>query len=481
LRSEPKPCLRRHLWPTTFALVTLLGMDTSRAAPANPATPSSRLPSLYLVPVQRAAGNVSSLIPRRITARLRVDLAAQQDIELLSTLDESSGGGSQSVYKAGAKPEPDKRKAAKRALSAGLTAYKARRYGAAQRHLLAALKAFEVSAAYIEDGDQLGQVFGYLGLAFLRQGKKNLAVDAMETAYAINPTLKLEKVPMPRKLRRVVLRAGRKALRRRKAQITVKVEPAGAWVFLDGDEKGKAPFVIKDVLPGRHYIAARLKGRLSRSVVINIKPGTRPVITLRLPDATLQLKTEKGLAHAFLAEIQKRLGAGLVDKRIKPLAKQFAKRIKADFLVLGAVSRAPKGGYQLRSYLFRRSDGKLVELDSYRFDGELLNLATGTSKVGDAATRATSNFPAKRDITYVSVPRLHAGSSGGGGTRGLVGVVPGGERRVYSTDKAWYLRWTFWGTVIGVVVAGAVAGGSYGLYKATHRESTGYQITVNVP
>jgi PEGA domain len=481
LPCEPTPILRSLLWPTTLALVTVLGADTSRAAPASPATPSSRLPSVYLVPVQRAASNVSSLIPRRISARLKVDLAAQQDIELLPALGESSGGGNQNVFKAGAKPEPDQRKRGKRELAAGLAAYKARRYGTAQRRLLAALKAFETSAAHIENGDQLGQVFGYLGLAFLRQRKKSLAVDAIETAYAINPTLKLEKVPLPRKLRRVVLRAGRRALRRRKARITVKVEPAGAWVFLDGDEKGKSPYVIRDVLPGRHYIAARKKGRHSRSVVINIKPGTRPTITLRLPDATPQFKTGKGLAHAFLAEIQKRLGAGLVDKRIKPLATQFAKRINADFLVFGAVSRARQGGYLLRSYLFRRSDAKLVELDSYQFDGELLNLATGTSKVGDAATRATSNFPAKRDITYVSVPRLRARDGGGGGTRGLVGVVPGGERRVYSTAKPWYLRPAFWGTVIGVVVAGAIAGGSYGLYKATHRESTGTQITVSVP
>lgn len=478
--SEPKPCLRRLLWPTTLALVTLLGTDTSWAAPARPSTPSARLPSVYLVPVQRAADNVSSLIPRRVTARLKVDLAAQQDIELLPALGEPGSGGRQSVFKAGAKPEPDKRKAGKRSLAAGLAAYKARRWADAQRHLLAALKAFEVSAAHIENGDQLGQVFGYLGLAFLRQRKKSLAVDAIETAYAIDPTLKLEKLPLPRLLRRVVLRAGRRALRRRKAQVTVKVKPAGAWVFIDGDEKGKAPFTVKDVLPGRHYIAARLKGRHSRSVVINIKPGTRPKITLNLPDASPRFKTGKGLAHAFLAEIQKRLGAGLVDKRIKPLAAQFAKRVKSDFLVLGAVSRARQGGYLLRSYLFRRSDAKLVELDSYRFDGELLNLAAGTSKVADAAANATSKFPANRDITYVSVPRLRA-RHGGGGAGGLVGVVPGGERKVHSTAKPWYLRWSFWGTVIGVVVVGAAAGGGYALYKATHRESKGYQITVTVP
>lgn len=481
MRSEPKPWSNRLLWPATLAFVTLLGMPTSRAAPTRSGTPDSRLPSVYLVPVQRAASNVSSLIPRRVTARLKVDLAAQQNIELLTPLGEAGGGGGQSVFRAGAKPEPDQRKAGKRFLAAGLTAYRARRWATAQRHLLAALKAFEVSAAHIENGDQLGQLFGYLGLAFLRQKKTSLAVDSIESAYAIDPTLKLERLPLPRKLKRVVLQSGRRALRRRKARITVQVVPAGAWVFLDGDEKGKAPYVIKDVLPGRHYFAARHKGHHSRSVVINVKPGSRRTITLRLPDATPRFKTGKGLAHAFLSEIQKRLSAGLVDKRIKPLASQFAKRVKADFLVLGAVSRAQQGGYLLRSYLFRRSDAKMVELDSYRFDGELLNLATGTSKMADAATNATSNFPATRDITYVSVPRLRPRDGGDGENGGLVGVVPGGERKVHSTVRPWYLRWAFWGTVIGVVMAGAVGVGGWGLYQATHRESKGYQITVSVP
>ncbi len=482
--QEPKPPLRPLALPIMLALATLpllVILPMGGELLAAPAPPSSRLPSVYLVPVQRAAGNVSSLIPHRITARLRVDLAALQDVELLPKIGASARrSGGASIYLAGAKPEPDLRKAATKALAAGLAAYRARRWSEAQRHLLAALKSFEVSAAYLEDGDRLGQVFGYLGLAFLRQGKKALAVDAIETAYAINPTIKLERVSMPRRLRRVVIRAGRRALRRRKATVTVKVEPPGAWVFLDGDEKGKAPFVIRDVLPGRHYFAARAKGRHSRSVVLNIKPGTRRTVTLKLPDSTPRFRKGGGLAHAFLAEIQKRLSASLVDRRIKPLAAQLARRIKADFLLLGSVSRARQGGYLLRSYLFRRAGSKLVEIDSHKLDGELLTLTTTTSKVADQTASAISSFPVKRDITYVSIPRLRP-RRGGDGSGGLVGVTPGGERRVYSTAKPWYLRWAFWGTVIGVVLAGAVAGGSYGLYRATHQESKGYKVTVSVP
>ncbi|MFH2005592.1 MAG: hypothetical protein ABI333_03285 [bacterium] len=467
----------------TLVLLTAVTLALLGAAPthARGGTEGSRLPSVYLVPVQRASTNVSSLIPRRITARLRVDLRAQQDIELLAAMGDASSGTQQSIYKSGAKRAPDQRSAGRKDLTTGLAEYKARRYSAAQRHLLSAVRAFEASAAHLEDGDQLARAFGFLGLAFLRQDKNDLAVDAIETAYAINPTLKLEKEPMSRSMRQVVLRAGRRALKRRKARVQLTVTPPGAWVFLDGDEKGKSPFTIKGVLPGRHYLAARMKGRLSRAIIVNVKPGALHTFTLHLPDATPQFKSGKGLAHAFLSELQKRLRSGLVDRRMKPLATQLATRLKADFLLLGAVGRASQGGYLLRSYLFRRSDSKLVELDSYAFDGELLNLAAGTSKVADAASGAASNFPEKRDITYVSVPRLRPEGGGGTGQGGLVGVIDGGKRVVHSTAKPWYLRWSFWGTVIGLVVVGGLAGGSYGLYKATHRESSGYQVTVDVP
>ena len=461
----------------TGAVVALLGATPAQGR----GTEGSRLPSVYLVPVQRASTNVSSLIPRRITARLRVDLRAQQAIELLAAMGGGATGHQQSIYKSGAKRAPDKRSTGRKELASGLAEFKARHYQSAQRHLLLAIRAFEASAAHLEDGDQLAQAFGFLGLAFLRQDKNALAIDAIETAYAINPTLKLEKQPMSRSMRRVVLRSGRRALRRRKGRVRLTVTPPGAWVFLDGDEKGKAPYTVKNVLPGRHYLAARMKGRLARSVIVNVKPGTTHRFKLHLPDATAQFKTGKGLALAFLSELQKRLRSGLVDRRMKPLATQLAKRLKADFLLLGAVERAKQGGYLLRSYLFRRSDSKLVELDSYAFDGELLNLTAGTSKVADTATGATSNFPAKRDITYVSVPRLRPGGGGGTGPGGLVGVVGGGNRVVHSTAKPWYLRWSFWGTVIGIVVVGGIAGGSYGLYRATHRESKGYQVTVDVP
>jgi len=214
---------------------------------------------------------------------------------------------------------------------------------------------------------------------------------------------------------------------------------------------------------------------------VSVKTGATVKVALTLPDAAPRFSAAKGLAHAFQSELARRLQGGLVDTRVKPLAGQLAARLKADYLVLGATERAAQGGYLLRTWLFRRRDPKLVELDSFAFDGELLNLTTGTGKVADAVAAAVASFPAARDITYIARPRLRPGA-GGGGPTDLVGVVPGdGPTDVHSTRKPWYLRWSFWGTVIGIAVAGGLAGAGVGIYKATHRESSGYRVTVEVP
>lgn len=364
----------------------------------------------------------------------------------------------------------------------GLAAYRAARYSEAQRLLLEAIRHFERSSAHLEDADRLARTFGYLGLSFLRQRKRGLAEDAIETAYALDPTLKLEKVPMPRSMRRTVLRAGRRALHRAKGVIRVVTSPAGARVFVDGDEKGKAPVTWRDVLPGRHYVSARAPGRLPRGEVVLVKPRRTVKVSLELPTAAPKLSGAKGLAPAFQAELERRLQADLVDRRVKPLAHQLASRLGTDFVLLASVRRDGKGGYRVRSYLYREPDRKLVELDTVALDGELLNLAAGTGKISDAAAAAVASFPVARDITYVRRTRVsplaRAGKHGHGA---LVGLSPGGgQRRVHSTRRPWYLRWSFWGTVIGVAVAGGLAGLGVGLYQATHQPVRGYSVGVEV-
>jgi tetratricopeptide (TPR) repeat protein len=439
------------------------------------------LPAVYLVPVQRSVTTVSSLIPGRVQARLRVDLGTEQAMELLPVLEEAKPGQKESsIYRAGEKPEPDHRKAAMAAMEKGQTAYQAGRFEEAQQQYLTAIGLYEKSLAHLEDGDALATAFGYLGLTMLRLGKTALGRDAIESAYSLNPALKLEKLPLPARVRNQVIAAGRRALNRRKGTIEINVDPPGAWVFVDGDEKGKAPLVHQGVLPGRHYVSARMKGRLARSVVVEVKTGATVKVDLTLPDRAPQFATGAGLAHAFQAEVVKRIQGGLVDRQVKPVATQLASRLRADYLVLGGLDRSEQGGYLLRTWIFRARDQKLVELDSFALDGELLNLSTGTRKAADAVAAAVASFPEARDINFVAKPRLRPGA--GAGPSDLVGVTPGGgPTEVHSTRKPWYLRWSFWGTVIGIVVAGGAAGAGYGIYMVTNRESAGYRVSVEVP
>jgi hypothetical protein len=207
----------------------LLVLTPARAAPAAPAPTGSpdRLPRLYVVPVQPGAPDVSPLVARRVSARLRVDLTAESSLELLPPLHKAARARPRAIYQPSAPPAPDERAAGARLLASGLRAYAAKHYLKAQRLLLQAIGHFERSVAHLRDGDRLAKAFGYLGLAFVAPAQVGPRRGSHRDGLCPRSTLKLEKMRMPRALRRRVVRAGRRALRRRKGVLRVSSTPRG--------------------------------------------------------------------------------------------------------------------------------------------------------------------------------------------------------------------------------------------------------------
>jgi len=56
-------------------------------------------------------------------------------------------------------------------------------------------------------------------------------------------------------------------------QVSIETEPTGAIVFLDNDEKGVAPLILDEVVPGDHELAVYLPGFFRRSQKINVVEG----------------------------------------------------------------------------------------------------------------------------------------------------------------------------------------------------------------
>ena len=65
-------------------------------------------------------------------------------------------------------------------------------------------------------------------------------------------------------------------------EIYVEVEPTGAIVYLDNDEKGVAPLVMQDVPQGDHELSVSMPGFFKRTEKINVSGGYRVNASFKL-------------------------------------------------------------------------------------------------------------------------------------------------------------------------------------------------------
>jgi hypothetical protein len=449
---------------------------------------SAALPKVYLVPVVSSTPDVSPLIPRRFNQQFVQELQTRQAIELLPQLgasrrDRKTGPARRAptAGRAGPAHIPDRRAEAKSAAAKARRALAQRKYSVAVALCLKAIRSFDASKVYLQHTDHVAKVFAMLAQALLMTGSRAAGIRSVETAMGYDPTLKVNFRTMPRKIRKPFYRAARAVLKKPKATIAVTARPKGATIHIDGDEKGRNKVRVTNVIPGRHYVVVRMEGFAPYGKIVQLAPGGSISLNVKLTPF-FKVKGTGSLAALFQKELTNRLKTHLVGVRVKPLAAELAKRVKADFVALAAVERASGGGYLMRTYLFRWADRKLVELQASAFDVELLNLTKGIYTATQALLTAIDRFPLSRDITKVLLRKGVRRTTGRGGT-GLVYVTGSGKGgKSVDVKIPLYKKWWVWVTVSAVVVAlgGAAVGGYFG-YMATHREVKGYRVNINLP
>jgi len=88
----------------------------------------------------------------------------------------------------------------------------------------------------------------------------------------------------------------------KKSEISVTTMPDSATVILDDETKGMTPIVIPDVASGDHTITVTSQGFLTRTMKVQLTPGYRLVIALKLALTSLPLaKEEVSTSSALLS------------------------------------------------------------------------------------------------------------------------------------------------------------------------------------
>lgn len=255
-------------------------------------------------------------------------------------------------------------------------------FGAAVKHLKAAVKLLEENGDAVADLRLLPEAYLQLGVAHFRDGNEDEGDDMLNKAVHLDPDRKLDPADYPPLFIRVFDRARFNVLRRPRANIEVKAAK-GAQVLLDGRNMGKAPIVLKDALPGNHWIRVERPGAEVQVKKISVKGSRTVVVEL---DGGEGEAPQEGSSVGVLGAIAQ----NEVTRDHLSQLKAAGARAGADFVMFGGIYKTDTA-YNIRTAYVAVADGTMGRLVDIAFDLDMLSAEIEVYKLAeDARAQATS-------------------------------------------------------------------------------------------
>ncbi len=161
-----------------------------------------------------------------------------------------------------------------------------------------------------------------------------------------------------------------------KGSLRIDSTPEGAEIYVDGQDAGKAPVLLRDLPVGLQYVRAVLPSGELWGAVSDIAATQVP----------LRLRAQSG-AEGPAAEINAQLADNRIDPQAVAAARSAAKANEAALVVFGALHRTPDG-LALDAFLYNSGKGQLNRLARVAFDTELLDAGLQMDKlVSEIQTR----------------------------------------------------------------------------------------------
>jgi hypothetical protein len=213
-----------------------------------------------------------------------------------------------------------------------------------------------------------------------------------------------------------------------KGSLRIDSTPEGAEIYVDGQDAGKAPVLLRDLPLGLQYVRGVLPSGELWGAVSDVAPS----------DAPLRLRAQSG-AEGPAAEINAQLADNRIDPQAIDAARSAAKANDASLVVFGALHRTPDG-LALDAFLYNADKAQVNRLARVAFDTEMLDAGLQMDKlVSEIQTRLGTpgvelHLPARVADDRVSEGTLASEYRFGGGSLDPTDAPPpqqqGEQRRV---------------------------------------------------
>lgn len=278
---------------------------------------------------------------------------------------------------------------------------------AAIRDLKNAVRLLEENGDAVPDLRLLSEAYLQLGIAFFRDGNEDQGDEMLSKAVHLTPDREISDKEYPNLFVTVYNRARFNVLRRPRATIEIKAAK-GAQVLFDGRNMGKAPLILKEALPGNHWIRVERPGEPVQVKKIAVKAN-------RTMGVEFEGASEGGAEATASVGVLGAIQANELGRDHLGQLKAAGSRAGADYVMLGGIYKTDTA-YLIRTAYIAVKDGSVGRLADIAFDLDMLSAEIEVYKLAeDAKKQANGGLSnATNEDRFVVAPQFKVKAANAG-------------------------------------------------------------------
>ncbi len=245
----------------------------------------------------------------------------------------------------------------------GVKQYESLQLQKARKSFTAALKKYESSLALLKDFNPVVETLLMLSVCNYRLDKENEGAKMLVKVIRLRPDLVLDPAKYPPMFRNTMKSIRKRLLRKTRGELEVVANSDGATVFFDGKKVGTSPLLLKDLVPGEHYLRVEKDGLQTFASKVMIMPTKK----VRIAAVLGGVKKATGP----LGQIAEGLRSNTISPAVLKTIRKQGKEIGADFVVVGGIAKVGQN-YKIGSYLVNVKKATVCPMQKIEFDPDLL-------------------------------------------------------------------------------------------------------------
>jgi tetratricopeptide (TPR) repeat protein len=383
LEKMPARALAAFLIAWLAGANPVVSVHPARAAVAQAA-------KVYVFPYQGVYQSVPKEVLTQITDLIKNELKAASDVQLQK--------GPVFIPEATAteiKPLSDKAlKQAEKLRLEGEQYFQQLAFDKAIKALKASFAMYENSLALMTDFEAAVQTLLVLAACYYQMEQEEEGAKMLVKVIRLRPELNLDPEKYPPMFRNVAEEIKKKLLLKARGELEVIANAEGATVYLDGRKVGESPVILKDLVPGEHYLRVEKAGLQPWADKVNV------VSTQRIGVAA-SLGGVKKMAGP-LGEIAESLQNNNLTAAVVKTIQQEGKNLGTDFVLVGGAAKMG-ANYRVGSFLVRVADGQLCAVKAFDLDPDLLGASVEVYNMAADLVKKTEACPQPESSATVAL------------------------------------------------------------------------------